>query len=153
MIYYSKKDAWLVALVSGAIIVPVLIGVYQLFARGGNIWVAAFTLLIGAFTGALVLWLTYPLYYEIASGQLIIRCGRLNRQQIPLNSIEEVAATRNPLSAPAWSLDRLEISYQRDGENDVALISPQDKMAFMRELVNQGNGLEMRGERVVRSTA
>jgi PH (Pleckstrin Homology) domain-containing protein len=151
MIYYSKKDAWLVALVSGAIIVPVLIGVYHLFAPGGNIWVAGFTLLIGACTGAIILWLTYPLYYEIASGQLTIRCGRLNRQQIPLNSIEQVSPTKNPFGAPAWSLDRLEISYQRDGKNDVTLISPQDKLAFMRELVDQGSGLEMRGERVVRS--
>lgn len=152
MIYYSKKDAWLVALVSGAIIVPVLIGVYHLFAPGGNIWLAGVTLLIGACTGALVLWLTYPLYYEIASGQLIIRCGRLSCQQIPLNSIAEVSPTKNPSSAPAWSLDRLEISYRRDGENEVTLISPQDKMAFMRQLVNQGKGLEMLGERVVRSS-
>lgn len=151
MIYYSKKDAWLVALVIAAILIPLLIGLFHLFAPVGNLWVAGTTLLIGAVMLVLVLLLTYPLYYEITPSALTIRCGILVRQQIPLNSIREVFPTKSPLSAPAWSLDRLRVNYERNGEGGYALISPKDKPSFMQELVSSGTGLEMRGGRVVRA--
>ncbi len=84
---------------------------------------------------------------------LKIRCGMLIRQQIPLTSIAEVSQSRNPLSAPAWSLDRLRVSYRRGREDGLVLISPEDKLGFLRELASSGVGLEMRGERVVRAAS
>lgn len=152
MIYHSKKDWWLMALVWSSVLLPLAFGIYNLVARGGNIQVAWTSLFIGIFTGALVLLLTYPLYYEIAASKLIIRCGILMHKEILLSSIEEVCPTRNPLSAPAWSLDRLQINYRTSSFAAFALISPEDKLGFMRELVGSGWGLEMRGERVVRSS-
>lgn len=149
MIYHSKKDWWLVALVWVAVLLPFAIGVYHLVAESGNAhagWTALYT---GAFTAGMVLLLTYPLYYEIRDSRLIVRCGVLVRKQIPLSSIIEARLTRNPASAPAWSLDRLHIDYRRDGVESV-LISPGDRLQFMRELAGTGTGLEMRGERLVR---
>lgn len=152
MIYRSKKDAWLVALVSAAILIPLLIGIYNLLAPAGSPQAGWSSLFVGTSTGAVVLWLTYPLYYEITSSELKIRCGMLIRQQIPLSAIEEVSQTRNPLSAPAWSLDRLRVNYRRDGEEGFVLISPADKTGFMRELTDREVGLEMRSGRIVRAS-
>lgn len=150
MIYYSKKDPWLVALVIATTLVPVFIGLFLLFATDGS-WVAGATPLLAVVIVVLVLLLTYPLYYEITKSSLTIRCGILVRQQIPLDSIREVFPTRNLLSAPAWSLDRLRVNYEINGEVGSALISPKDKPGFMQELVSSGTGLEFQGERVVRA--
>ena len=146
MIYYSKKDAWLVAVVIVAILIPVLIGVFLLFATDGS-WVAGATPLFAVVILVLVLVLAYPLFYEITPSGLTIRAGILVRQQIPLDTIREVFPTRNPLSAPAWSLDRLRVNY----EGGYALISPKDKASFMQELVSSDTGLKMQDGRVVRA--
>ena len=113
MVYRSKKDWWLVALVWVGVLIPFATGIYILIARGGNNPAGWTLLVIGTFAGALVLLLTYPLYYEITASKLIVRCGVVVRQEIPLSSIVEAQPTRNPLSAPAWSLDRLQRSITK----------------------------------------
>ena len=150
MVYRPKKDWWLVALVWVGVLVPFAIGLYVLVARSGDN-VAGWTLLvISTFAGALVLLLTYPLYYEITASKLIVRCGVVVRKEIPLSSIVGTRPTRNPLSAPAWSLDRLQIDYKKEGRVSSVLISPQDTSGFLRELAIRVDGLEGSGVGVVR---
>ena len=149
MIYYSKKDLWLVLVVWAAILLPFALGIYDITVPGGDAWAGGYLLFVGILSAAFVGLLTYPLYYQIASSRLIVRNG-IMRKEIPLLSIEEVRPTNNPLSAPAWSLDRLRIDYRRDGKTSFMLISPKDKSKFMRDLAQSVAGLEMRGERVVR---
>lgn len=148
MTYRSKKDWWLVSLVAAAVLLPFVLAIYNFV--GGNSQEAWQMLLVGTVTGAVVLWLTYPLYYEVTSSQLIVRCGILIRIEIQLTAIEEVRPTRNPSSAPTWSLDRLRVGYRNEGAESFVLISPEDKTAFMRELAESGSGLVVQGERVVR---
>ncbi len=150
MVYRSKKDWWLVALVWVGVLIPFAIGIYILIARGGNNLAGWTLLVISTFAGALVLLLTYPLYYEITASKLIVRCGVVVRREIPLSSIVEAQPTRNPLSAPAWSLDRLQIDYKKESRVSSVLISPQDKRGFLRELASRAGGLEVSGWRVVR---
>ena len=150
MIYYSKKDWWLMLLVSVAILVPLALGLYNLLAPGGDAQAGRTQLIAGTSTGAIVLLLTYPLYYEITNSELIIRCGFV-RKAIPLSSIEEVRPTKKPMSAPAWSLDRLRVDYWSGSKLSFALISPEDKIGFMRDLTRSTVGLQMEGERVVRT--
>ena len=150
MLYRSKKDWWLVALVCSALSLPFVLGIYNLLAVGGNREAGWYLLFVGTLSGAVVLWLTYPLNYEVTDTTLIVRSGFM-RKEIMLSAIEEVGPTRNPLSAPAWSLDRLYVKY-RDGERkSVTLISPEEKAEFMLEVTVRGEGLELRGERVVRA--
>ena len=148
MIYYSKKDAWLVLVVGAAVLLPFVFGIYNLTVPGGNAQAGGYLLFVGTLTAASVLLLAYPLYYEITPSHLVVRNGVM-RTRIPLSSIEEVHPTRNPLSAPAWSLDRLRIDYSKGGGVGFMLISPQDKAGFMRDLAGSVAGLEVRGERVV----
>ena len=150
MVYRSKKDWWLVALVWVGVLVPFAIGSYTLVARGGNNLAGWTLLVISTFTGVLVLLLTYPLYYEITASKLIVRCGVVVRKEIPLSSIVEARPTRNPLSAPAWSLDRLQIDYKKAGGVSSLLISPADKLGFLRELAGRADGVEVSGVRGVR---
>ena len=150
MQYYSKKDWWLVALVWAGLLLPLGIGIYNLVAADGNKRAGLILLIICTFTGASVLLLTYPLYYEITASKLIIRCGVIVRKEIPLSWIVEARSTRNPLSAAAWSLDRLQVDYIRDGGVSSLLVSPEDKLNFLRELAGNDVGLELNCGRVIR---
>ena len=104
------------------------------------------TLLLSAITGLVVLLLTYPLYYKITSDDLVVRCGLLVNQQIPLSAIVLVQPTRNPLSAPALSLDRLRVACLIRGREKFTLISPTDKPAFLRDLAAASEGLRWNGQ-------
>ena len=149
MIYRSKKDLWLVALVWGGVLAPLAIGTYNLLSPGGNLQLGWALVRVGVVASAAVLVTTFPLNYEITETHLLARSGVM-RWRVPLDSIEEVRPSRNPASAPTWSLDRLRVEYQKDGRARTLYISPEDKQEFMRDLAEGSPGLEMRGDRVVR---
>jgi hypothetical protein len=150
MIHRSKKDWWLVSLVVASVVLPLLFGAFQFISPGGDRQSGWSALLIGTTTGAVVLLLTYPLYYEVTASALIIRCGIMRHSVVPIWAIREARPSRNPLSAPAWSLDRVRVVYRVNDEPRFAIISPEDKTAFMHDLVAADAGLQLRGERVVR---
>ena len=54
----------------------------------------------------------------------------LDTNRIELADITYITPTRNAISAPALSLDRLKITYK----NKKVLISPKDKPQFYREI-------------------
>jgi hypothetical protein len=141
MIHRSKKDSWLILIILTSVLIPLATGIFLLTATNVNRPLGWALFIIGANTGLVILLLTYPLRYEILPSQLKVRCG-LRRWHIPLASIQEVRPTRNPKSAPAWSLDRVQIDYVIDGERRSLLISPKDKSAFMREIANARAHLE-----------
>ena len=74
-------------------------------------------------------WLWFKTGYTINDKELIAQAGPF-RSKILLKAIRKVRRTRNPLSSPALSLDRLEIEYS-DG---FILISPADAEAFLNIL-------------------
>ena len=92
----------------------------------------------------------FPIVYEIGPVVVRVRSGVL-RSEVPIAAITEVAPTRNPLSAPAMSLDRLAIRYRENGRQRLMLVSPDDKQAFLRELATRDRGLRLEGDRLVRS--
>ena len=67
--------------------------------------------------------------YTLSDGQLLINNG-FSTQRIELIDITYIAPTRNMSSAPALSLDRLEVGYK----NKKVLISPKDKLLFYKEI-------------------
>lgn len=76
----------------------------------------------------------FTTYYKVRSDkQLEIRCGFLFHKTFAIDRIRKIAPTYNPLSSPALSLDRLEISY--DASNTI-LVSPKDREGFIAALVN-----------------
>lgn len=152
MVHYSKKDWWLVGAVLGAVGIPLSLGVLFLVMVRASGQTGSILIAIGTITGVVLLGLTYPLYYQITSSELIIRCGILMRKHIPLASIDRVEPTKNPVSAPAWSLDRLRVDYRKNGDVTFILISPQDKCAFMQELASTDADLKMKDNRLIRES-
>jgi len=134
MIYPTKKDTWLVIIVLGAGLL-ILVQAAGMIASRGFLFPPTWIICGAAvFYFGILLLLAYPINYEIAGSTLEIRSGLLLRYSIPLSSITSVSPTSNPLSSPAWSLDRLQIDYMKNGKPKMILISPEDKDGFLREL-------------------
>jgi Bacterial PH domain len=79
----------------------------------------------------LILWLIAATYYEINGEELKIAAGPI-RYNIHIHTIRSIEASKNPISSPALSLDRLRIDYN---QSNVVYISPQDKKEFTEELL------------------
>jgi hypothetical protein len=151
MQYPSKKDWWIVLIVAFTGVMLVSAAISQIASRGID-HPATWTLIGTTICYIAILHIfTYPVYYEVTDRDLIIRSG-LIRQTIPLSSIDEARPTRNPLSAPAWSLDRLHIEYRKKGKKTFVLISPENRNAFIRELARKSSDLELDGDTVIRTS-
>ncbi|WP_041259597.1 PH domain-containing protein [Fibrella aestuarina] len=71
-------------------------------------------------------------YYQISGNELTIKAGFVFNKTVDITTIRRVVSTRNILSAPATSLDRLELVYNR---YDSVLIFPSDKAGFIKDLL------------------
>ena len=147
-VFRSKVDWWLALVLIGLVVmslVYLVLGTRML--AGGNPTGDAWWF-IGPALGMLALFglLVWPVRYVLTSQHLIIRFG-VARSRIELCTITGVVPSRNPLSSPALSLDRLKVSFT--GGFGFTLISPTDKHAFMRDLVERCDGLEYRDGKVV----
>ncbi len=87
----------------------------------------------------LMMWGWFKTGYFIEREELIIQSGPL-KKRIVISEIEKIVKTKNPLSAPALSIDRLEISY---GKFELALVSPKDKHQFITQLKHVNPNIEV----------
>lgn len=149
MTYPSKKDLWLILIVAVAGLALLSAAAHNLFFKGMDHPAALILMGTSIFYLAVIFGVAYPVSYAIAPPFLVIRSG-LFRSRIALSSIESVKPTRNPISAPAWSLDRLQISYLKKGNLTFTLVSPEDKQSFLNELVQSTDGLKVQADEVVR---
>ncbi|KIL79283.1 PH domain-containing protein [Bacillus badius] len=122
MYFPSSKDWWL------SILYWLLIGgcVSSLFIEEDH------KVLI--FTLPLAVWLAWSWFatgYYLCDDWLIIKNGPI-KKKIFIKEIRKVTKTKNPLAAPALSINRLEIIYGADFE--LALISPKDQEQFVSVL-------------------
>ena len=123
--YSAKADVWLVVGLAGAALLALAAAADVVAANPGR-WPLA-VLLIGTTVLAPV-WLLIGTRYLLDDEQLTIFCGPF-RWRVPLAEISAVTPTRNALSSPALSLDRLRIDY---GKGCSVLIAPTDKSGFLR---------------------
>ena len=77
-----------------------------------------------------ILWLLLQTHYIVEKSDLRIVSGPF-RWRIPIDQITTVRRTKNPLSSPALSLDRLRIEY---GGRRRIMVSPADKKGFLRAI-------------------
>lgn len=125
--FTSKKDWWLTMIVWGSMLFAIGGGGFALSVMpptiGELLVVGALSILLPIF----LIWTWLTTYYVLDENNLIIKYGPFQKT-IPLDTILSVRKTTNPLSSPALSLQRLEISY---GNYDFVLISPKDRDEFM----------------------
>ncbi|MBL7979688.1 MAG: PH domain-containing protein [Bacteroidetes Order II. Incertae sedis bacterium] len=81
--------------------------------------------------GSFIYYVFTTTYYVIDQNMLRVKSAFFIDLKIDIQDIHTIAETRNPLSAPAISLDRLEVRYGHHGR---VLISPKDKAGFIREI-------------------
>lgn len=129
MTYPSRVDSW--------------VGIVLLLVPAGLLLEAIVlrSLFVGAVAACVPLvyvLVVFPTNYELSPDALTIRSGVI-RTVIPYQEIHRVRASRSWLSAPALSLDRLEIAY---GSSRTTLVSPRDRAAFLRDLSARVPGLK-----------
>lgn len=86
-----------------------------------------FTVIFGC---GLPFWLLLSTDYTVTLEELLVRCGPF-KWTIKRDDIRSIKSTRNPISSPALSLDRLEIRY---GNYKSILVSPEDRIGFYQAL-------------------
>jgi hypothetical protein len=128
IIFRSKVDLWmvLIALTGSASPLIILIFAWHQLPLGGIIAV----LTVFVFNTSLILWVYGNTKYVFDNDLLLIICGPI-RKKIQVKDIQNVKPTRNAISSPALSLDRLEITYNNGNQ---VLISPQNKAEFLAQL-------------------
>ncbi|MGQ1911090.1 PH domain-containing protein [Marinifilum sp. RC60d5] len=83
--------------------------------------------LVGVFIGYIFSSTQYVIHDQV----LNIKSGFVVDISIQIETIKSISKSRNLISSPANSLDRIEIRYN---QYDTVLISPQNKKAFIRNL-------------------
>jgi uncharacterized membrane protein YdbT with pleckstrin-like domain len=124
-VYKSKIDTWLACLVFLPLIYPVVESIRTNEYEPLYIMVPVLLFVLYIFT---------QIKYIIDNaGVLHVKAGVIVNQKVPVKDIKSVTKTYNPLSAPALSINRLEIKY---GNNyNYVLISPKERAAFINQLV------------------
>ncbi len=94
----------------------------------GGVWLGV---LINSLVLLFIVYLYLQTKYIITGTDLLVRCGFFVNTTIPIREITSIRRTNNPISAPAFSLRRLEIRY---GQSASIIISPKDRAIFVAEL-------------------
>lgn len=127
-VFPSKVDSWLAIVLTLSSVFSLAVSASMLTSGDARmLLVAAALVLIGA---GLPLWLLLRTHYSLTATDLAIVSGPF-RWHVPICDIRSVTPTRNPLSSPALSLDRLRIDY---GTKKWLMISPRDKDGFLKAL-------------------
>lgn len=128
MTFHSKVDRWLLVAVLASAAGCLAAGVIAMLTSppGAASLIGLFLLLVSAFP----VWILGATYYVLTGDELLVRSGPF-RWRIPVREIRSVTPTRNPLSSPALSLDRLRIDF---GSSKWIMISPREREEFLREL-------------------
>jgi hypothetical protein len=145
-VYETKRDAWITALIWGGALLSAYAGFAQ-FENTTPLLLRVATLILLVSVAGFMLWVLYRTDYTLTDKTLLIRCGPF-RYRVPLVEIDSVRPSRNPLSSPACSLDRVSIKW--NGERKRILISPSEKAKFLRELGGRCPQLRPEGEGLVR---
>ena len=123
MVRYKSKIGWILVVV---ILLLLLAPILQLLKH--TLSIGPILLLLPAlFIGYIFI----STYYEVGNGVLGVKSGFLLNRSIPISSITKIEATKNLISAPATSFDRLEVFYNT---YESVIISPKEKRAFIAHL-------------------
>ena len=127
--FKSKVDRWILVLILLAIIGQV-VAITAAVNEAGEPAMITSLILVMIGVVALMVWLLLGTHYTVDRGTIRIVSGPF-RWKVPIDEITSVEATRNPLSSPALSLDRLSIRY---GKRRRIMISPADKVGFLKAI-------------------
>ena len=128
-VYLSKVDWWLIAIIAGSVILTVVLGISMYNQTKTGSFICFVTAL---FTAGVFLLLAVPCKYTLTEDRVLIQSGIL-KQEALYSQITGVKKSNNPLSAPALSLQRVEITMK----NGFKLVSPKNREQFIQELTSR----------------
>ena len=127
--FRSKVDRWILVLILIVIVVQV-VAITAAVTEAGEPGMITSLILVMIGVVALMIWLLLGTHYTVDRGLIRVVSGPF-RWKVPIDEITSVTATRNPLSSPALSMDRLSIRY---GKRRRIMISPADKAGFLKAI-------------------
>ena len=139
-IFTSKIDFWLAFLILGSSLLLVLVPVWEWMYNNSSIKRIIFISLFTIPTALLLLVLFFNIKYTLTADTLLVKNG-FSTQSISLKDITHITPTNSTLSAPALSLDRIEIIYKGGS----IVISPKDKDGFYHAIQERVPALKTDG--------
>lgn len=122
-IYRSKIGVGLASFVGAVLLIVFVIMIVN------SIWIG---FIINSLTTVFITFTLMTTKYTINKDKLRIQCGFLYDETITINNIISITETKNPLSSPAASLDRLELKLKNSYS---ILISPKEKDEFIDHIL------------------
>jgi len=95
--------------------------------------------------GFCLMWIWFKTGYTIRDNFLKIQYGPF-KWKIKINEIDSIRETRNPFTAPALSMDKVEINYAKF---KTVAISPKDKFEFISQLRKKNSNINVKDNKVV----
>ena len=132
MRFNSQVDGWLIPVIVIAI-AGMLAALVAVLVEDTPLWLQLVVAVTSVLFCALLFAIFKYTYYVVANGVLRVVSGPF-RWSIAISDIVEITPTRNPLSSPALSLDRLKVRY---GNRGYLLVSPADKDGFIRAIESE----------------
>ncbi|WP_062048865.1 PH domain-containing protein [Bacillus sp. JCM 19034] len=130
MHFPSKKDIWLNILMFGIIVLFLLLPLIEF---------KLITIVIVYPLAMLMIWFWIATSYTIEDGILIIRYGPFSKS-IKVKHIQALQKSKSLHSAPAMSIDRIEIRYN---QYDTVYISPQKEKEFVETLLKENPTIQL----------
>ncbi|PIC80192.1 hypothetical protein CSV75_09545 [Sporosarcina sp. P18a] len=133
MYFPTKKDIWFFLIIWGFILFMILIYIFGGEPVGWQLitYKSVPGYIIGASILTLLLWIWFGTGYKVDGELLKLKFGPF-KSKIHINEIKKISRTKSPFTAPALSVDRLEILY---GKYDVINISPKNESEFILSLL------------------
>ena len=130
-IFDSSYDLWLVLVLGSSVLVPAALGFFQFKYRKARI--ASIICFAVALCIAVLSFGAFPCKYALLDSSLDIKCGIFVDYNVPYSEVIFAQKSSNPASAPAWSLDRVEITTK----SGPVLISPKNREQFIELLLGR----------------
>lgn len=141
MYFPSKKDIWFFFMFWGMILFLIFLCFvgsepvgFQLITYTSVAGIIINVLIIG-----LLVWLWFGTGYKVEDGLIKVRYGPF-RSSIRIEEIRKLSKIKSPFTAPALSVDRVEILY---GQYNVLNISPKNEKAFIQLLVTENPNIQL----------
>jgi len=128
--YNSKIGLGILLIVISAILIPLPFMIYN------SLWSSVLADLLSLLFIAIIFLNTY---YIIDGDKLIVKSSFLINIKILIVDITKIEQTRNIISSPALSLDRIEVFYEKTS----VIISPRNKVEFIDELLKINAKIEV----------
>lgn len=133
MYFPTKKDIWFCLMVWGLIFFMILIYVFGGEPVGWQLitYKSIPGYIIATLILTLLLWIWFGTGYKVEGEFLKVRYGPF-KSKIKIKEIKNIRRTKSPFTAPALSVDRLEILYST---YDVISISPKSESELIHSLL------------------